>query len=153
MLAVCVRPLPQQTGGAAQVALASAGLLARSQAGSDLGTGVHACTWRAPRLVQAKQRIPHVACTHVHTSEGAACACRVFGAQVYWNSRLEAEHTRLVDRYFRRGEVVVDIMAGIGPFAVPAALQGCEVREDTCKGRGLCSAASGASKLQVVLVQ
>jgi hypothetical protein len=48
-------------------------------------------------------------------------------AQVYWNSRLEAEHKRLVDE-FRPGQVVVDVMAGIGPFAVPAAQKGCTVR-------------------------
>ena len=41
-----------------------------------------------------------------------------YGA-VYWNSRLEAEHRRLVDS-FGAGETVCDMMAGIGPFAVPA---------------------------------
>jgi tRNA G37 N-methylase Trm5 len=45
---------------------------------------------------------------------------------VYWNSRLEQEHKRLVDT-FRPGQVVVDMMAGIGPFAVPAAQKGCSV--------------------------
>jgi tRNA G37 N-methylase Trm5 len=53
-----------------------------------------------------------------------SCACAV---QVYWNSRLEAEHNRLVSS-FQAGEVVADIMAGIGPFAVPAGLRGCKVR-------------------------
>ena len=47
--------------------------------------------------------------------------------QVYWNSRLESEHKRLVDT-FKPGEVVLDVMAGIGPFAIPAAQQGCKVR-------------------------
>lgn len=40
-------------------------------------------------------------------------------SKVYWNSKLEAEHSRLID-LFRPGEVVCDVMAGIGPFAVPA---------------------------------
>ena len=51
--------------------------------------------------------------------------------EVYWNSRLEAEHKRLTEG-FRRGEVVVDMMAGIGPFAVPAAQQGCTVCKGSC---------------------
>ncbi|PWZ02713.1 hypothetical protein BCV70DRAFT_196961 [Testicularia cyperi] len=39
---------------------------------------------------------------------------------VYWNSRLHAEHMRLI-KAFRPNQVVADVMAGVGPFAVPAA--------------------------------
>lgn len=42
---------------------------------------------------------------------------------VYWNSRLHAEHMRLIKRC-RPNQVLVDVMAGVGPFAVPAAKRG-----------------------------
>ncbi|OQO04291.1 hypothetical protein B0A48_10902 [Cryoendolithus antarcticus] len=40
-------------------------------------------------------------------------------SKVYWNSRLHTEHRRLVST-FKEGEAVCDVMAGIGPFAIPA---------------------------------
>lgn len=40
-------------------------------------------------------------------------------SKVYWNVRLNTEHRRLV-AMFKEGEAVCDVMAGIGPFAVPA---------------------------------
>lgn len=45
---------------------------------------------------------------------------------VYWNSRLHTEHERLVSS-FEPYEVVSDVMAGVGPFAVPAAKKGVYV--------------------------
>lgn len=51
------------------------------------------------------------------------CVFKFDYSKVYWNSKLEKEHTRLV-RMFEPGEVVCDVMAGIGPFAVPAGKRG-----------------------------
>ena len=48
-------------------------------------------------------------------------------AQVYWNSRLEHEHHRLINEVFKRSDCILDMTCGIGPFAVPAALKGCKV--------------------------
>lgn len=40
-------------------------------------------------------------------------------SKVYWNPRLHNEHRRMVS-LFNEGDAICDIMAGIGPFAVPA---------------------------------
>ncbi len=58
----------------------------------------------------------------VEVSEGD-CKYRFNYSQVYWNSKLNTEHTRLVNM-FKPGEVVCDVMAGVGPFAIPAGKKG-----------------------------
>ena len=47
------------------------------------------------------------------------CTFRFDYSKVYWNTRLNTEHRRLVDK-FKPGEAVCDVMAGVGPFGVPA---------------------------------
>ncbi|KAK1044245.1 tRNA(m(1)G37)methyltransferase [Friedmanniomyces endolithicus] len=47
------------------------------------------------------------------------CTFKFDYSKVYWNTRLNPEHRRLVE-LFKEGEAVCDVMAGIGPFAVPA---------------------------------
>ncbi len=52
-----------------------------------------------------------------------SCVYQFDYSKVYWNSKLEKEHTRLLNLFEPR-EVVCDVMAGIGPFAVPAGKKG-----------------------------
>ncbi|KAJ2160981.1 tRNA(m(1)G37)methyltransferase [Coemansia sp. RSA 552] len=51
------------------------------------------------------------------------CVFKFDYSKVYWNSRLHSEHERLI-KEFARGSSVCDVMAGVGPFAVPAARRG-----------------------------
>ncbi|KAL8916316.1 MAG: hypothetical protein Q9208_008583 [Pyrenodesmia sp. 3 TL-2023] len=55
------------------------------------------------------------------------CAFRFDYSKVYWNTRLNTEHRRLVS-IFKPGEAVCDVMAGVGPFTVPAAKKRVWVR-------------------------
>ncbi|GKA48619.1 ribonuclease H-like domain-containing protein [Tanacetum coccineum] len=54
-------------------------------------------------------------------------------ALVYWNSRLEHEHIRLVNK-FRQGHITYDMFAEIGHFAIPSAKKGGLHPQD-CFGR------------------
>lgn len=49
----------------------------------------------------------------------SGCKFRFDFSKVYWNSRLHTEHERLV-AIFDEGQAVCDVMAGVGPFAIPA---------------------------------
>jgi tRNA (guanine37-N1)-methyltransferase len=40
-------------------------------------------------------------------------------SKVYWNSRLQYEHERLVKKLVNPGEYICDLFAGVGPFAIP----------------------------------
>lgn len=56
--------------------------------------------------------------TEVEVSE-SGCRFKFDFAKVYWNSRLGTEHNRII-MTFKEGEAVADVMAGVGPFAIPA---------------------------------
>ncbi|KAG5922246.1 tRNA(m(1)G37)methyltransferase [Claviceps africana] len=58
----------------------------------------------------------------VEVSE-AGCTFKFDYSKVYWNTKLGTEHQRICSM-FKPGEVVADVMAGIGPFAVPAGKRG-----------------------------
>ncbi|KAG2232568.1 hypothetical protein INT48_009777 [Thamnidium elegans] len=54
------------------------------------------------------------------------CRFKFDFSKVYWNSRLQAEHRRLV-RMFKKGDYICDVMAGVGPFSIPAVKKGAIV--------------------------
>ncbi|OQS04538.1 tRNA (guanine-N(1)-)-methyltransferase [Thraustotheca clavata] len=56
----------------------------------------------------------------------SGCVFNFNFAEVYWNSRLQQEHLRMI-RQFSTTDVICDMMCGIGPFAVPLAKKGCKV--------------------------
>jgi tRNA (guanine37-N1)-methyltransferase len=62
----------------------------------------------------------------VVSTHESGCSFTFDFSKVYWNSRLHTEHDRLLS-LFAPGQVVADAMAGVGPFAVPAAKKGAYV--------------------------
>ena len=54
------------------------------------------------------------------------CVFHLGFGKVYWNSRLSTEHQRLVT-LFKPGQAICDVMAGIGPFSIPAGKRDCFV--------------------------
>ncbi|KAI8335706.1 guanine(37)-N1-methyltransferase [Chlamydoabsidia padenii] len=53
----------------------------------------------------------------------SGCRFKFDFSKVYWNSRLHTEHDRLV-KSFGKNQLVCDVFAGVGPFAIPAAKNG-----------------------------
>ena len=56
----------------------------------------------------------------IATVKESKCVFELDFAKVYWNSRLETEHNMVIKKMRREG-VLYDVMAGIGPFSIPAA--------------------------------
>lgn len=54
------------------------------------------------------------------------CTFKFDFAKVYWNTRLHTEHERLCN-LFKEGEAICDVMAGVGPFAIPSGKKKCFV--------------------------
>jgi tRNA (guanine37-N1)-methyltransferase len=59
-----------------------------------------------------------------HKEQG--CTFKFDFAKVYWNTRLQTEHERLCG-LFSEGEAICDVMAGVGPFAIPSGKKKCFV--------------------------
>lgn len=74
-----------------------------------------------------KEGVSYVTSLLCHSQHEAGCKFTFDFSKVYWNSRLSHEHDRLVSQYFQPGQVVADVMAGVGPFAIPAAKKRCFV--------------------------
>lgn len=62
----------------------------------------------------------------VVTQKECGCLFTFDFQKVYWNSRLATEHERLINS-FKAGDIVCDVMGGVGPFAVPAGKTPCLV--------------------------
>ena len=62
----------------------------------------------------------------VATVKENGCTFKFDFSKVYWNSRLHTEHERIV-KMVNKGDVILDVFAGVGPFAIPACKKGCIV--------------------------
>ncbi|KAG8530775.1 uncharacterized protein KY384_004132 [Bacidia gigantensis] len=69
-------------------------------------------------------------------------------SKVYWNSRLNTEHRRIVQQ-FKPGEAICDVMAGVGPFALPAGRKRCWVMANDLNPASFDSLAGGIQRNKV----
>ncbi|PWN21064.1 hypothetical protein BCV69DRAFT_298853 [Microstroma glucosiphilum] len=85
---------------------------------------------------------------YVTTASESNCTFTFDFRKVYFNSRLHTEHNRIVS-LMRPGEVVSDVMAGVGPFALPAAKMGCVVYANDLNPASYESLVNNAKKNKV----
>jgi tRNA (guanine37-N1)-methyltransferase len=94
--------------------------------------------WKA---TTAKRNISddHSSLFEVQVKQGG-CTFQLNFAQVYWNSRLQFEHERLVQYILSMSHlqeetsplVIADVMAGVGPFSVPLSLSTISSNKKNC---------------------
>jgi tRNA (guanine37-N1)-methyltransferase len=81
------------------------------------------------------------------TVKEEGCSFQLDFQQVYWNSRLAGEHKRMVtylrEKAIGRKLVVADLMAGVGPFAIP--LTACTMIHSNNKRGGNINNKSGTN--------
>jgi len=64
------------------------------------------------------------------------CQFRFNYSEVYWNTKLSTEHSRIIDMFPEQTRVC-DLCAGIGPFAIPLAKKGCTVHANDLNPRSV----------------
>ena len=87
---------------------------------------------------------------YIATVSESDCLFEFDFRSVYWNSRLHAEHMRLIEQC-RPNQVLADVMAGVGPFAVPAAKRGTWVLANDLNPSSWQSLEKNARKNKVLL--
>merc|ERR1711920_858632 len=64
------------------------------------------------------------------------CVFRFNYSEVYWNSKLSTEHSRVINM-FPSETRICDLCAGIGPFSIPLAKKGCIVHANDLNSRSV----------------
>mmetsp|Transcript_12366 Transcript_12366/g.25222 ORF Transcript_12366/g.25222 Transcript_12366/m.25222 type:complete len:155 (+) Transcript_12366:1191-1655(+) len=76
------------------------------------------------------------------------CTFQFDYSKVYWNSRLETEHRRIVES-LSPTDILADGFAGVGPFAIPAAKRGNRVYANDLNPDSILHLVENASRNRV----